>query len=66
MIATNENNYTFLTISNFKTLEVEKYMRPGFSCNAWCKLTSCKLQRLMFPYGWLDSYKTLSHVGPAG
>ena len=24
----------------------------------------CKLQKLMFPYEWLGSYKKLSHVGP--
>ena len=23
----------------------------------------CKLQKLMFPYEWLDSYKKLNHVG---
>ena len=23
-----------------------------------------RLQKLMFPYEWLDSYKKLSHVGP--
>ena len=23
----------------------------------------CKLQKLMFPYEWLDSYNKLSHVG---
>ena len=24
----------------------------------------CRLQKLMFPYEWLDSYEKLSHVGP--
>ena len=24
----------------------------------------CRLQKLMFPYEWLDSYKKLSNVGP--
>ena len=24
----------------------------------------CRLQKLMFPYEWLDSHKKLSHVGP--
>ena len=24
----------------------------------------CKLQKLMFPYEWLGSYKKLSHLGP--
>ena len=24
----------------------------------------CRLQKLMFPYKWLDSYEKLSHVGP--
>ena len=26
----------------------------------------CKLQKLVFPYEWLDSYEKLSHVGPVG
>ena len=25
----------------------------------------CRLQKLMFPYEWLDSYEQLSQVGPA-
>ena len=24
----------------------------------------CRLQKLIFPYEWLDSYEKLSHVGP--
>ena len=26
----------------------------------------CKLEKLIFPYGWLDSYEKLSHVEPVG
>ena len=26
----------------------------------------CRLQKLMFPYDWLDNYEKLSHVGPVG
>ena len=26
----------------------------------------CRLQKLLFPYEWLDSYEKSSHVGPVG
>ena len=26
----------------------------------------CRMQKLMFPYEWLDSYEKLSHVGQVG
>ena len=26
----------------------------------------CRMQKLMFPYEWLDSYERLSHVGQVG
>ena len=62
--AKRENNYMFLTTFKFKFLEVKNYVGPGLSYAAWCKLMGCKLQKLMFPYEWLDSYKKVSHVGP--
>ena len=55
----------FLTTSKFKFLDVKNYIGLGLSYGAWCKSMGCKLQKLMFPYEWLDSYKKLSHVGPA-
>ena len=45
-------------------LDVKNYIGPGLSYAAWCKSMGCKLQKLMFPYEWLDGYKKLSHVGP--
>ena len=62
--AKRENNYMCLTTFKFKFLEVKNYVGPGLSYAAWCKLMGCKLQKLMFPYEWLDSYKKVSHVGP--
>ena len=47
-----------------KFLDVKNYVVPGLSYDVWCKSMGCKLQKLMFPYKWLDSYKKLSHVGP--
>ena len=61
--AKKENDYMFLTTSKFKVLDVKNYIGPGLSYNAWCKSMGCRLQKLMFPYEWLDSYEKLSHVG---
>ena len=62
--AKKENNYMFLTTSKIKFLDVNNYIGPGLSYAAWYKSMGCKLQKLMFPCEWLDSYKKLSHVGP--
>ena len=58
-----ENDYIFLTTSKFKFLDVKNYIGPGLIYDAWCKPMVCRLQKLMFSYEWLDSYKKLSHVG---
>ena len=63
-VAKKENDYMFLTTSKFKFLDVKNYIGPGLSYDAWCKSMGCRLQKLMFPYEWLDSYEKLSHVGP--
>ena len=62
--AKKENNYMFLSTSKFKFLHVKNYIGPGLSYDAWCKSMGFSLQKLMFPYKWLDSYKKLSHVDP--
>ena len=51
----------FLTTSKFKFLDAKNYIGPGLSY-AWCKSMGCRLQKLMFPYEWLDGYEKLSHV----
>ena len=53
-----------LTTSKFKVLDVENYVGPGLSLDAWFKSMGFRLQKLMFPYEWLDSHKKLNHVGP--
>ena len=58
------NDYMFFTTPKFKFLDVKNYNGPGLSYDAWCKSMDCRLQKLKFPYEWLDSYKKLSHVGP--
>ena len=64
-VAKKENDYMFLTTSKFKFLDVKNYIGPSISYDAWCKSMGCRLQKLMFPYKWLDSYEKLSHVDPA-
>ena len=63
--AKKENDYIFLITPKFKFLAVKNYIGPGISYNAWSKSMVCRLQKLMFPYEWWDSYEELSHVGPA-
>ena len=55
--AKKENNYMFLTTSKFIFLDVKNYIGPCLSYGAWCKSVSCRLQKLMFPCEWFDSYK---------
>ena len=62
--AKKENDYMFLTTSKFKFLDVKNYIGPGLSYDARCKSMGCRLQKLMFPNEWLDSYERLSYVGP--
>ena len=62
--AKKENNYMLLTTSKFKFLDVKNYIGPDLSYDVWCKSMGCRLQKLVFPYEWLDSYEKLSHVGP--
>ena len=52
-----DNDYMFLTTSKFKILDVKNYIGPGLNFDAWCKSMGCRLQKLMFPYEWLDSYE---------
>ena len=62
--AKKENDYMFLTTSKFKFLDVKNYIGPVLSYDAWCTSMGCRLQKLVFPYEWLDSHEKLSHVGP--
>ena len=39
----------FLTTAKFKLLDVENYIGPGLSLDAWFKSMGCILQTLMFP-----------------
>ena len=62
--AKKENYFMLLTTSKFKFLDVKNCIGPGLSYDAWCKSVGGRLQKLMFPYEWLDGYEKLSHVGP--
>ena len=65
-VAKKENDYMFLITPKFKFLDVKNFIGPGLSYDAWCKSMGCRLQKLMFPYEWLDSDEKLNHVGPIG
>ena len=43
---------------------MDNYIGPGLSYDSWCKSIGGRLQKLMFPYEWLDSYEKRGHVGP--
>ena len=62
--AKKENDYMFLTTPKFKFSDVKNYVGPGLTLDAWFKSMGCRLQKLMFLYEWLDSYKKLDQVGP--
>ena len=60
-----DNSNMFLATSKLKFLDVHNYLAPGLDYDGWCKANGCSLEKLKFPYEWLDSYEKLSHVGPA-
>ena len=43
-------------------LDVKNYIGLGLIYAPWWKSMGCKLQKLMFPYEWLDSHAKLTHV----
>ena len=59
-----DNSYMFLTTPSFKFLDVKNYLTPGLSYDSQCKVNGCEVQKLVFPYEWLDDYGKLRHVGP--
>ena len=63
-VAKKENTYMFLSTPNFKFLDIKNYLAPGLSYDAWCRAYGCELQKLAFPYEWLDSFEKLNHIGP--
>ena len=63
-VAKKDNSYMFLMSPKFKFLDVKNYLAPGLSLDDWCKANKCKVEKLVFPYEWLDNYDKLSQVGP--
>ena len=63
-VAKKDNSYMFLTTPKLKFLDVRNYLAPGLSYAGWCKANGCALEKLFFPYEWLDSYEKLNHLGP--
>ena len=48
----------------FKFLDVKNHIESGLSYDAWCRSIGCRLEKLMFPHKWLDSYGKLGHLRP--
>ena len=63
-VAKKENSYMFLSLPNFKFLDIKSYLAPGLSYDAWCRAYGTELQKLVFPYEWFDSFEKLNHKGP--
>ena len=63
-VAKKENSYMFLSLPQFKFLDIKNYLAPGLSYDAWCRAYGCELQKLAFPYEWFDSFEKLNHEGP--
>ena len=62
-VAKKGNSYMFLSLPNFKFLDIKSYLAPGLSYDAWCRAYGCELQKLAFPYEWFDSFDKLNHKG---
>ena len=63
-VAKKDNSYMFLTTPSFKFLDAKNYFVPELSYDGWCKANECEVQKLVFPYEWLNDYDKLQHVGP--
>ena len=63
-VAKKENSYMFLSLPQFKFLDIKSYLAPGLSYDAWCRAYGCDLQKLVFPYEWFESFDKLNHIGP--
>ena len=63
-VAKKENSCMFLSLPNFKFLDIKNYLAPGLSYDAWCRAYGCELQKLAFPYEWFVSFDKLNHKGP--
>ena len=63
-VAKKKNSYMFLSLPQFKFLDIKSYLAPGLSYAAWCRAYGTELQKRVFPYEWFESFAKLNHKGP--
>ena len=64
MVAKKDNSHMFLRTPRFEFLDIKNYLTLGLYHDGWCKANGCEVQKLIFPYKWLDDYDKLQHAGP--
>ena len=52
------NKYTTTT----KFLDVRNYFTLDLGYGGWCKANGCAMEKLVFPYEWLDDHSKLTHI----
>ena len=55
-VAKKDSLYIFLMTPSFKFLDIKNYLTPGLKYDVWCKANGCEVQKLVFPYRWLENY----------
>ena len=61
-VAKKDNTYVFLSTRRFKFLDVRNYLAPDLRFDGWCKVNRCAMEKLVFPYEWLDDYGKLTFI----
>ena len=56
-VAKKGNSYMFLSLPQFKFLDIKSYLAPGLSYDAWCRAYGCELQKLVFRMNGLTVLK---------
>ena len=54
----------FLVTTWFKILDVRNHLALSLSYDGCSKVNRCAMQKLVFPYKWLEDYGKLTHIEP--